>query len=391
MPPPPPPKKQKKPKKPDPPPADVPQVAELAEPEPPKKRSRAKKQEEPNENSDKTKKDEKKEEETKQEKRAKKKTPPKTEEELPEEKKTKKTPPKTGEELPEEKKTKKTPPKTGEELPEEKKTKKTPPKTGEELPEEKKTKKTPKPPASKASPKPKVKPDGDKGKGGVLEPAPVIPKDFVATPYNPEPNRYVAPDFPICWGNHHRIMLHYGVSAKEATDILIAVAGPHPNASVFEEKFNGITGNPAFDEIPEPLTRKERELIEDSQLSEEDLDGESLDLGDLGLNGPYDDGDDEKQSVADTTADSSTHGSRVDQLETQPMQETQETHPSDIKNVPSLSTRVVQQQPTPLKNEAYGSQKMFQHIVHYPYSDQKILFNMLFEVRVHHISNYPGS
>ena len=316
LPPPPPPKKTKKT---DPPPANIPEVAELAtEPEPSKKRRRGKKQDDPNEIGDKNQDDKK--EETKQEKRAKKKTPPKTEEELPEEKKTKKTP------------------------------------------------KAPAETKKKTTPKPKGKPDGNEGKGGVLEPAAVIPKDFVATPYNPEPNKYVAPDFPICWGNHHRIMLHYGVSAKEATDILIAVAGPHPNASVFEEKFNGITGNPAFDLNPEPLTREERERIEDSQLSEEDLDGESL--GDLGLNGPYDDGDDEKRSLADTTADSSTQGSKVDQLETQPMQETQETNPSDVKNMPSLSKRVVQQ-PTPLKNEACGSQKMFQHILHYPYSDQK--------------------
>ena len=79
------------------------------------------------------------------------------------------------------------------------------------------------------------------------------------------------------------------------------------------------------------------------------------------LNGPYDD-EVEEPSVAGTQADSSTSGtsgSKVDQLETQLLEILEETQvpPSD-KTEPNLSKKVGEQ-PTPLKNEAFGLQKMF--------------------------------
>ena len=315
MPPPPPPKKTRPPKggaKPDTPLADAPEVAEVVETEPSKKRQKKKVdqvEEKVDKNQEEPKKKKKKADENDDEKKD---SNDKNEDEQ-KKKKKKKTP---------------------------------------EEPMETPPSKTPAEKKKKTAPKPKAKP-ADKE---VVEPARAIPKDFVSTPYNPEPNKYVAPDFPICWGNHNRIMHHYGVSAKEASDILIAIAGPHPNAEAFGEKFNGVTGNPAFDEMPAPFTREERERAEDSQLTDE-LDGESL--GDVDLtNGPYDD-EVEEPSVAGTQTDSSTSGtsgSRVDQLETQVLEETQ-VPPSD-KTEPNLSKKVGEQ-PTPLKNEAFGLQNMF--------------------------------
>ena len=103
-----------------------------------------------------------------------------------------------------------------------------------------------------------------------------------------------APDFPITWGNHHRLMDFYNISEEEATTILLQVVGPHPNGQAFWDRFRSKPNGASVDEDPgkpQHFTRAEEELSVPSP-----------------------------DSVATTSVESGVTGSAVDQVETQIME-----------------------------------------------------------------------
>ncbi len=156
--------------------------------------------------------------------------------------------------------------------------------------------------------------DGDAPKDGGTAPKKVPPKKV--PPAKAEEHTYEtvdsegkkslqAPDFPISWDNHHRLMDFYNISEAEATSILLNVVGPHPNGQAFWDRFRSKQPiPPATDEepigSPKSFTRAEEEFLNDSQLPP--------------IPSP--------ESVASTSVESSGgNGSFIDQVETQQMAE----------------------------------------------------------------------
>lgn len=109
-----------------------------------------------------------------------------------------------------------------------------------------------------------------------------------------------APDFPISWDNHHRLMDFYNISEEEATTILLQVVGPHPNGQAFWDRFRAKPNSASDEDLgkPQHFTRAEEELLNDSQLPP--------------VPSP--------ESVATTSVESGGSGSALDQLETQIME-----------------------------------------------------------------------
>ena len=127
-----------------------------------------------------------------------------------------------------------------------------------------------------------------------------------------------APDFEVCWENHAKLMAFYDLTEEEATTCLLSVVGEDEAGRKFWGKFrtNKDKDTPKNDnEHPmgpgKPISRAERELLEDSQLPE--YEHEDTDL--------------------DSNLDGS--GSSMDQLETQLVEELEKVLPTPTPTPPA--------------------------------------------------------
>ena len=124
-----------------------------------------------------------------------------------------------------------------------------------------------------------------------------------------------APDFEVCWENHAKLMAFYDLTEEEATTCLLSVVGEDEAGRKFWGKFRTNKDTPKNDnEHPmgpgKPISRAERELLEDSQLPE--YEHEDTDL--------------------DSNLDGS--GSSMDQLETQLAEEFEKVLPTPTPTPP---------------------------------------------------------
>lgn len=118
-----------------------------------------------------------------------------------------------------------------------------PPEDSEQAEKPQKKRKTP--PKGTGGEKPK---DGDV----VKTDPPKAPKDAELKKYETVDSKgkktLRAPDFPITWDNHHRLMDFYTISEEEATTILLQVVGPHPNGQAFWDRFRAKPNGDSVDE-----------------------------------------------------------------------------------------------------------------------------------------------
>lgn len=92
------------------------------------------------------------------------------------------------------------------------------------------------------------------------------------------------PDFQVCWENHAKLMAFYDLTEDEATTCLLSVVGEDEAGRQFWEKFKTKNDTPKDtpkEEAPmgpgKPMTRAEREMLEDSQLPEYEHEDTDLD------------------------------------------------------------------------------------------------------------------
>eukprot|EP00435_Cladocopium_sp_Y103_P025960 s3240_g6.t1 len=174
-----------------------------------------------------------------------------------------------------------------------------------------------------------------------------------------------APTFPITWANHGKLMEFYSINEQEATTILLQVQGPDKSAEHFWGKYRKTPASPsapadtptsppptttaatakAAEPVdltpdtppPKKLTKRELELISDSQLPESmsDDEGPEFDGGSPADDCDGDGGDTDITSTSSTNSSSPndgpspgsvaipkpTEGPLIDTLETQPAEE----------------------------------------------------------------------
>ena len=203
------------------------------------------------------------------------------------------------------------------------------PKTQDDGSEEEKPEK-PEKPKEKSRAKPKKQVEGDTAeeaapkKRRVNDTAPKAKAKSKAAKNDAE---IAVPDFEITWANHSKLMKFYGISEADATACLLELVGEDESGRSFWEKFK----TPAV-EVQNPrrgMTRKEREQIQESQLSDSpdtELDGQSMGSG---------------------------TGSTLDNMETQPPE-----HEEVTKHGTGLSEKnikkIVAEQATPAKKVGVG-------------------------------------
>ena len=137
-----------------------------------------------------------------------------------------------------------------------------------------------------------------------------------------EPKEIAMPDFELSWANHSKLMDFYGISEADATACLLELVGEDESGRAFWEKFKTNT-EPATNPR-RAMTRKEREAIQESQLSpspDTELDGQSI-------------------------SDSSLSGSNLDNMDTQPPEE---VPPKETGLSEKELKKIVEDQATPAK------------------------------------------
>ena len=51
------------------------------------------------------------------------------------------------------------------------------------------------------------------------------------------------PDFPVTWENHGKVMEHFGLSEKEASEVLLSICGPSEEGKAFWTKFKAMSAD----------------------------------------------------------------------------------------------------------------------------------------------------
>jgi len=200
------------------------------------------------------------------------------------------------------------------------------PKTQDDGSEEEKPEK----PKEKSRAKPKKQVEGDTAEEAAPKKRRVndtAPKAKAKSKAAKDDAEIAVPDFEITWANHSKLMKFYGISEADATACLLELVGEDESGRSFWEKFK----TPAV-EVQNPrrgMTRKEREQIQESQLSDSpdtELDGQSMGSG---------------------------TGSTLDNMETQPPE-----HEEVTKHGTGLSEKnikkIVAEQATPAKKVGVG-------------------------------------